>query len=164
MEFYCWNNSFICTLRKKKFKLRFDFFIVSFLQSREIWDIVHSYCSLGLAPWANFLKNPFKSRISRRGVIRDTGFVKKNGAPKGPLRKFLLPSFFEGTIYYVWAPVPFFNSIPKFFKLKNVVFMSRIAPPPPIVYSRDLVSCSRMMARRWNLKKPTAVCYCSTLA
>ena len=83
---------------KKILKLHYDFFLVCFFKNREIRDIVVNYCSFGLALWANFLKNPFKSRISRRGVIRDKHIFLKKGAPKGPLGKFLLLSFFEGTL------------------------------------------------------------------
>ena len=36
----------------KVIKISSDLSKLSFLQNREIWDTVHCYCSLGLAPWA----------------------------------------------------------------------------------------------------------------
>ena len=61
INFFCYLSTFIVesthlsVLRGKKLcKLRYNFFLVCFLKNREISDIVHSYCSFGLAPWANF--------------------------------------------------------------------------------------------------------------
>ena len=74
-NFCSWKYSFICTLRKKNIQIALLLFFSKLF--KKSGNLGHSSFLLftWFGPLGHFLKKPFKSRISRRGVIRDKHFV-----------------------------------------------------------------------------------------